>query len=84
MSFSQSATSQWGWGFHTLGGGIDPKDLRLRISSPEMENYPPRGVLALCAIPSQSAIGQWGWGFHIVQGGFDRGITVFVPRLSQL
>ena len=22
---SQSATSQWGWGFHTVRGGIDPE-----------------------------------------------------------
>ena len=29
-SFSQSATSELGWGFHTLRGGIDPGDLRLR------------------------------------------------------
>ena len=28
MSLSQSATSQLGWGFHTLRGGIDPGDLR--------------------------------------------------------
>ena len=30
MSLSQSATSQLGWGFHTLRGGIDPGDLRFR------------------------------------------------------
>ena len=30
MSPSQSAITQWGWGFHTLRGGIDPGDLRLR------------------------------------------------------
>ena len=34
MSLIQSATSQWGWGFHTLKGGIDPGDLCSR----------PRGV----------------------------------------
>ena len=28
MSFIQSATSKWGWVFHTLRGGIDPGDLR--------------------------------------------------------
>ena len=28
MSLSQSATSQLGWGFHTLRVGIDPGDLR--------------------------------------------------------
>ena len=27
---SQSVITQWGWGFHTLGGGIDPGDLRFR------------------------------------------------------
>ena len=26
----QSAITQWGWGFHTLRGGIDPGDLRFR------------------------------------------------------
>ena len=30
MSLIQSATSQWGWGFHTLRGGIDPEDLLFR------------------------------------------------------
>ena len=30
MSPSQSAIAQWGWGFHTLRGGIDPRDLRCR------------------------------------------------------
>ena len=27
MSFNQSATSRWGWGLHTLPGGIDPGDI---------------------------------------------------------
>ena len=27
---SQSAISQWGWGFHTVPGGIDPGDHRFR------------------------------------------------------
>ena len=30
MSPSQSATSQWGWGFHTVWSGIDPGDLHFR------------------------------------------------------
>ena len=30
MSPSQSAITQWGWGFHTLRGGIDPDDLCFR------------------------------------------------------
>ena len=30
MSPSQSEITQWGWGFHTLRGSIDPKDPRLR------------------------------------------------------
>ena len=53
MSLSQSATSQLGWGFHTLRGGIDPGDLRFRPRvvgvveiwngfEPGMGNYPPR------------------------------------------
>ena len=31
MSPSQSAITQWGWGFHTLRGGIAPGDLRFRL-----------------------------------------------------
>ena len=30
MSPSQSATSQWRWGSHTVRGGIDPGGLRFR------------------------------------------------------
>ena len=30
ISPSQSATSQWGWGFPTLRGGIDPGDPHFR------------------------------------------------------
>ena len=30
MRPSRSAITQWGWGFHTLRGGIDPGDLRFR------------------------------------------------------
>ena len=30
MSPSQSAITQLGWGFHTLRGGIDPRNLRFR------------------------------------------------------
>ena len=30
MSPSQSAITQWGWGFHTLRGGIDPGDVSFR------------------------------------------------------
>ena len=29
-NLSQSAASQWGWGFHTVRGGIDPGDHRFR------------------------------------------------------
>ena len=58
MSLSQSATSQWGLGFHTLRGGIDqeisvfvPGLLELkncgRMSNAGMTIYLPRGVLAL-------------------------------------
>ena len=53
MSPSQSAITQWGWGFHTLRGGIDPGDLRFRPRVvevvdrwkgllPGMGTYPPR------------------------------------------
>ena len=27
---SQSAIGQWGWGFHTVRGGFDPRDHRFR------------------------------------------------------
>ena len=30
ISHSQPATSQWGWGFHSVLGGINPGDLRFR------------------------------------------------------
>ena len=30
MSGSHSATRQWGWGFHTVRGGINPGILRFR------------------------------------------------------
>ena len=30
MSPSQSAITKWAWGFHTLHGGIGPRDLRFR------------------------------------------------------
>ena len=30
MSPGQSAITQWDWGFHTLRGGIDPRDVRFR------------------------------------------------------
>ena len=30
MSLRKMATSQNGWGFHTLRGGIDPGNLRFR------------------------------------------------------
>ena len=26
----ETATNEWGWGFHTVRGGIDPADLRFR------------------------------------------------------
>ena len=47
MSLSQSATSQWGWDFHTVRGGIDPRDLRfhprvVRVVDP-MEEFLIRG-----------------------------------------
>ena len=30
LALYETETSQWGWGFHTLRGGIDPGDLRFR------------------------------------------------------
>ena len=30
LSPSHSAISRWGWGFHTVLGGIDPRDHRFR------------------------------------------------------
>ena len=46
MSPTQSATSQWGWGFHTMRGGIDPEGFRFRprlVSCRDMEGYLIRG-----------------------------------------
>ena len=54
------------------------------IYDPGMGPCRPRVALSLFSSPSQSAIGRRGWGFHTVRGGFDRGITVFVPALSEL
>ena len=52
---SQSAISQWSWGFHTIRGGIDPRDHCIRplcvrffygrISDPGMGPYLPRVAL---------------------------------------
>ena len=50
---SQSAISRWGWGFHTVRGGVDPADHRFRPrvvgfvevyrdSEPGMGTFPPR------------------------------------------
>ena len=94
MSPSHSEISKWGWGFNTLPGVIDQVIsvfvpglsglyMHRRINSPGMGNWPPRGALALCMIPSQKAIGQRGWGFHPVRSGFDLGVTVFVPGFSK-
>ena len=38
MSPSQSAISQWGWGFHTVWGGIHPWDLGFRRRVVELRN----------------------------------------------
>ena len=46
MSPSQSAITQWGWGFHILRGGINPRDLRFRppvVGVVEMEGFMIRG-----------------------------------------
>ena len=53
MSPTQPAISQWGWGFHTVRGGIDPGDLCFRLPLVTIVdvwkyfrsgdgNYPPR------------------------------------------
>ena len=49
-----------------------------------MGSYRPRVALDLFSSLTQSAIGRWVCGFHSVRGGSTRGITVFVPVLSQL
>ena len=54
------ASSQWGWGFHTVRGGIDPGDHHFRPRFVELyiyihgkihdagtDPYPPRAALAL-------------------------------------
>ena len=46
MSLSQSAITRWGWGFHTLGSGINPGDLRFRprvVGVVDMEGFLTRG-----------------------------------------
>ena len=69
MSLSQSATSQWGCGFHTLRvvltrgisvfvPGFSALHMYGRTSDPGMVAYPQRCALALCTISSQSAIGR--------------------------
>ena len=54
MSLSQSATSQWGWGFHTAVGNIDPEDL---FATP----LPRRGAVSrrhhTCPTPCASVAG---------------------------
>ena len=76
-----------GWGFRTVGGGIDPGDHRFRprfirvvdvrkyFSDSGMEPYPPRVALAL-----QTP----GWGFHTVQCGVEPGNRWFIPDLLEL
>ena len=70
-----------GWGFHTVGHGIDPGDLRFRhrvvgvvhvwrISDPGMGSLPARVALA----PRNP-----GWSFYTVVGGIDRGDHRFFP-----
>ena len=88
MSPSQLAITQWGW-VSTPCGAVSTRGICVfvpgllelcrygRISDLGMGTYAPRGVLALCTIPSQSAIGQWDWGFHTVRDGFDPGVQRF-------
>ena len=70
------------WGFHTVRGGIDPGDHRVRLQllelnmygriyGPGMGLYPARVALAL-RTP--------GWGFHHVRGGIDPGDHLCRPR----
>ena len=56
---SQSENGRWDWRFHTVRGGIDPGDIRVRLrvvgvadvwmnSDPRIEPYRPRVALTLC------------------------------------
>ena len=61
MSPSQSAITQWGWGFHTLRGGIDPGDLRFRWSCRFIEDFLTRGwelILPGCGRTSTLSRGE--------------------------
>ena len=63
---SRSTISQWGWGFHTVEGGIDPGDLRFRppllldvqrhgmLSYPGMRLHPPQVRRDLDDVPGGS------------------------------
>ena len=68
-------------GITIFDAGVSELCMYGNIYHREMVTYPHRGVLALCTISSQLAKGQLRWDFHTV---FTQGITVSVPRLSEL
>ena len=78
------------WGFHTVRGGVDPGEHRVRslgvgIVGIRRHLSSGHGILsspggAGSARPSQSAIGPWVRGFHTVRGGVDPRELDFRPR----
>lgn len=87
---SQSATSQWGWGFHTILGGIYSGDHRFRPrfvgasdvwkDSHSEDDILPRWLHESQPISDQPVV----LGFSHRAGWYRLGITVSVPDLLGL
>ena len=84
---------RWGWGCHTLRGGIDPgitmfvpswlkRWLRRKMVSGD--GTLSSAVAAGSTITRQSSISQWGWSFRTFSEGIDLGYHRFVPGSSNL
>jgi len=97
MSPSESAISQWGWGFHTVRGYIDPRDHRfssrvvgivdicndLRLWSGD-RNLSSPGCAGFILKPQTISDRPVGLGFLPCGAVSTRRIAVFVPRLPEL
>ena len=97
MSPSKSAITQWGWGFHTVRGGIDPSDLCFCTGVIELKRYGSISRPGMCGVTVtltrgatlaagstsliQSPTSQWGWRFQTLWGGIDPGDLRFCPRV---
>ena len=92
---SQSAIDQWGWGRHTVRGGIDPRDQLFvpgvlgvvdvygNIYYPRMGPHLPYVRLVPRTQASQRSSSEVGVSTPCVAVS-TRGITVFVPGLFEL